>query len=133
MVFTLGIFGLMQRFLIAVLKILGKFMESRGWRFAGASTLWMGFYSCLAFFVTELLDAVNELWVLLPALGDTVGAGMQTAKSSMVSGFLAQVNYVFPLDFLITCVCLYCSLMVTCLCIALFLKVVDWIGDLPLT
>jgi hypothetical protein len=131
--FTEWLLAMMSPFMRFWLKIATKFLTSRGWRCAGVATVFSTVYSCAYFFVTELIDAINELWALLPEFETTLSGGLATAKTNVVANFLAQVNYIFPLDFLITCCCLYCSLMVTCIVIALFLKAIDFIGDLPLT
>ncbi len=94
-------------------------------------TLTTGFYGLIVWFINSVYDAVAGIILEVPLVVDEVTGALTPAKSALGAGSAGQwfswVNYVLPIDFLATCLCLYFSLWVACFTLSLFMKFLGWI------
>ncbi len=110
----------------------------RGFRWSSGSLVFsivVSLYTFMAWMLNTLFNAINDLYTQVPiAVGD-VQTALNASKEGMAgatslgSNFLAMVNYILPLDFLASCMCIYFSVWLTCWMVGVAFKFFDFLSD----
>jgi len=121
-----------------VKDVISNYMVGRGFRWSSGSfvcSIAISVYTFLAWMVSQLFNAISDLCTQLPqAVGEvsdalTVSKAGLAGASSLGSNFLAMVNYILPLDFMASCICIYFSVWLACWVLGVMFKFFDFLSD----
>jgi hypothetical protein len=122
-----------------------NYSVGKGFRWSSGSfvcSIAVSFYTFLAWLVSSLFTAISDLITQVPLLAGEVSSAMSASKSSMTAGgggssggiglggdFLSMANYILPIDFLASCLCIYFSVWLTCWVVGIMFKFFDFLSD----
>lgn len=115
-----------------VKDLVTNFLVGRGVRWSSGAFsfgIMSSIYTLLAWLVTALFGALDELLTVVPDMVETVSSEMVSASSGVSSSFLEMVNYILPIDFMATCLCIYFSVWVGCWTVGIVFKFLDFLSD----
>lgn len=90
-------------------------------------------YTALYTLTQGLFEALSTFWTEAPSALEQVRSVASAGMGSVDNYWLVWVNYILPIDFLCSLLCLYYTLWAVLFMIGLIAKIIDFIGDLPLT
>lgn len=119
--------------LLLVLKTNGvNSLGQGGWRVVGAMLcpVWVvSAYNLLYWLCSALFVALSALCTDLPASLATVAGVVSGASGGVDLGWLSWANYILPIDFFVTCLCLYFTAWTLCFIVGLYFKLVDFLSE----